>query len=515
MLNPSQINDGSCDCPDGSDEPGTAACAHLNSLSPPQPLAGSPSGTTNTTGAFPGFWCANVGHIGTYIPFMFVNDGICDYDLCCDGTEEYAGVGGVNCENRCDAMGRQYRRIEKEKQERLERAVKTRQTMVEEARKLWRQVEARISKHTSEIQQLRQKEESLGQKFEEAKVAEAKKITKLDGASGKLALLVDKAKARVNEMRSVLDKLLVQRNALQSKVADLEDILSRLKTEYNPNFNDDGVKAAAHSWEDYLARQDGDSGQQVSESEIRDALRDDNEASGIDWQSFEEPESTDTDILYSFEAYLPASLGDMIHHKLIMLRIWLIENGILADNPTASGESALVVAAREAYEAVSHEIESKQREVDSDTEDLEKDYGPDGIFRFLKDKCINTHSGEYEYELCWMSRTTQKSKKGHGRTDMGGFSRIEIHDSDEEHFDGKRLENGPRLVLKYEDGQGCWNGPKRSTDVWLACAETEEIWRVTEAEKCTYRMEVGTPAACDGVKQRERGPEPQPNHNEL
>ena len=51
-------------------------------------------------------------------------------------------------------------------------------------------------------------------------------------------------------------------------------------------------------------------------------------------------------------------------------------------------------------------------------------------------------------------------------------------------------------MMKYENGQHCWNGPNRQTTVVLACAETDEIWKVTEQEKCMYRMDVGTPAVC-------------------
>ncbi|CRK13594.1 hypothetical protein BN1723_017354, partial [Verticillium longisporum] len=81
---------------------------------------------------------------------------------------------------------------------------------------------------------------------------------------------------------------------------------------------------------------------------------------------------------------------------------------------------------------------------------------------------------------------------------MGNFNRIDREMADEEERrDGKGLGKGMRMVLRYEDGQSCWNGPRRKTDVWLACSETEELWRVTEAEKCVYKMEVGTPAACD------------------
>ena len=65
--------------------------------------------------------------------------------------------------------------------------------------------------------------------------------------------------------------------------------------------------------------------------------------------------------------------------------------------------------------------------------------------------------------------------------------------------DGRGLGKGERITMKYENGQGCWNGPSRSTTVVMACAEKDEIWRVVEEEKCVYRMEVGTPAVCEGV----------------
>lgn len=171
---------------------------------------------------------------------------------------------------------------------------------------------------------------------------------------------------------------------------------------------------------------------------------------------------------------------------------------MLADNPTSSGESHLVTAAREAYEAVKNDISGKEREITDQKKDLQRDYGADDIFRYLKDKCVSTEAGEYEYELCWLSRTSQKSKKGGGSTNMGNFERLDWGESDEEaRHDGKGLGRGRRMVLRYENGQGCWNGPNRKTDVWLACAETEELWRVSEQEKCVYRMEVGTPAACE------------------
>jgi protein kinase C substrate 80K-H len=180
----------------------------------------------------------------------------------------------------------------------------------------------------------------------------------------------------------------------------------------------------------------------------------------------------------------------------------MIENGILADNPSTGGESRLVAAAREALEAAKSDYTSKTSSLEEQEKDLEKDYGPDDIFRALKGKCVSTDVGEYEYELCWIDKTTQKSRKGHGNTNMGNFVRIDREMADEEErADGKGLGKGQRLVLRYENGQGCWNGPNRRTDVWLTCSETDEVWRVSESEKCVYKMEVGTPAACEDVNE--------------
>lgn len=131
-------------------------------------------------------------------------------------------------------------------------------------------------------------------------------------------------------------------------------------------------------------------------------------------------------------------------------------------------------------------------------DDLKKDYGAEDVFRALKGRCISKDSGEYSYELCWLDKTTQKSKKGGSHTGMGNFVRIDsITVDDDLPPDGKGLGSGVRVALRYEDGQHCWNGPNRSTLVVLACAEQDEVWKITEEEKCVYRMEVGTPAVCD------------------
>ena len=174
----------------------------------------------------------------------------------------------------------------------------------------------------------------------------------------------------------------------------------------------------------------------------------------------------------------------------------LIENGILAAS-NESGESKELESARSELRAAQDGLDSNKRQLTEHKDDLTKDYGADAVFRAMSGRCIERDSGEYTYELCWLSKTTQKSKKGGGNTGMGNFVSFgTLTVDDEVPVDGKGVGSGERVTLKYENGQHCWNGPSRSTLVVLACAETDELWKIVEEEKCVYRMDVGTPAVC-------------------
>ncbi|KAF1953571.1 hypothetical protein CC80DRAFT_595768 [Byssothecium circinans] len=508
-LDISRLNDDYCDCPDGSDEPGTSACASISPLSPAQP-----SSHGSASPSLPGFYCKNKGHIPSYVPFTAVNDGVCDYELCCDGSDEFEHVGGIKCEDRCAKIGKEWKKQDEERQKSLGNANRRRKELVAEAERLKKEVEDRISTLKAQIQGQEVKVEALEKTLVEVERQEKGKIVRGAGKGGKVGVLSGLAKARIEELTENVHRLKGERDTARSRVDELEEILKRFKEEYNPNFNDEGVKRAVKAWEDYAA-QEHPAPDDARDRDLEEILKPDSE-SAIKWTDFESEEESDVDVLYKFEEYLPLPVKNWLDAKLRTLRITLIENGILAAPATTSPESKAVTDARSQLDAARAELDSSRTELRNHEDDATRDYGPDAVFRALKGVCIDLDSGEYTYSHCFLDKTTQTSKKGGGHTGMGNFVRFDrVSVDDDLPADGKGLGSGERFALRYENGQHCWNGPDRSTLVVLACAEKDEIWKVVEEEKCVYRMEVGTPAVCGIREGRHTGGGAAPVHNEL
>lgn len=144
----------------------------------------------------------------------------------------------------------------------------------------------------------------LKRKHEEAERDEKTKVVKgggSGGGGGKLGVLVSVAKTRVNELRNALDGVVRQRDELAGRVQELETILRKFKEEYNPNFNDEGVKAAVKGFEDYAAREETEAKEYIPDSEVLEILKEDSETTGVNWGEFESgDDSDDTDVCECF-----------------------------------------------------------------------------------------------------------------------------------------------------------------------------------------------------------------------
>lgn len=226
-LSYDQINDDVCDCPDGSDEPGTNAC-------PNPPFK---------------FYCRNEGHFPNYIDQFKLNDGVCDYDLCCDGSDEYK-LGG--CENKCKEIHRQLEEYKHNKLSFLKKASVKKERTIKIAHEKRLKLIENLRKLEQKVPELRSKCNSLKLQSENLDDADESVFDHLQDYFGGLA---DKVKLH---KRDILHQ--------ESKLQALETILNFLSTHYNPNFNDAAVKEAIQKFQEYISNKEEEALEDIHET---------------------------------------------------------------------------------------------------------------------------------------------------------------------------------------------------------------------------------------------------------
>ena len=227
---------------------------------------------------------------------MAVNDGVCDYDLCCDGSDEWAGVGGIKCENKCKEIGKEWRKNDEQRQRSLGQAAKRRKELIADATRLRAQVEARIQTLQTEAEGSSVKVKELEVALAEIEKRERGKVLKGGGKSSRIAVLAGLAKDRIEELRTSLHELRQQRNTAIERVQELEALFTTFKEEYNPNFNDEGVKRAVRSWEEYAARDKPSMSNEADDRDLEEIAKPDDDSGAIRWSEWEEPDETDVEV---------------------------------------------------------------------------------------------------------------------------------------------------------------------------------------------------------------------------
>merc|ERR1719154_716201 len=140
--------------------------------------------------------------------------------------------------------------------------------------------------------------------------------------------------------------------------------------------------------------------------------------------------------------------------------------------------------ARRAFEDIDRDFRDTERDIKQLNEALEKDYGEDGVYAVLSGQCFSHTDNEYTYKMCPFDHCSQRGKHGGSETRLGGWG--EWTGPEEDKYSS----------MKFTGGQGCWNGPARSSLVHLHCGTENTLDSVAEPNRCEYEMHFSTPAAC-------------------
>ncbi|XP_076000057.1 glucosidase 2 subunit beta [Genypterus blacodes] len=479
-----RVNDDYCDCRDGSDEPGTAAC---------------PNGS---------FHCTNAGFRHGFIPSSRINDGVCD---CCDTTDEYNS--GAACQNTCRELGRKERESLQIMAEIAKEGFLLRQTLIHEAKKGLEEKKSKLAEvQTSKkgledmVEALRTAKENAEQPEREAKERHLKAWE-----DQKALVLMEKDKVKMAEVFLELDDDadgFVSASELQShseldpdsdgSLTEVEAmgllggldqvdavafvaVWDNIKEKYISEFKSDPVPAESLREEATDPASDSD-----SEPYPADDLPEDEEEEDV-----EEDEEDDVD---DDDDKIPPTVRPKEKK----------EDDGEGTMPPYDQETQSLIDAAQKTRSDFDKAERGLREVDDEIGNLEKeisfDLGPAAEFAYLYSQCYELTTSEYIYRLCPFNRVSQKSKYGGSETNLGSWGK----------WDGP--EGNVYAMMKYEHGTGCWQGPNRSTTVRLTCGKETVVTATSEPSRCEYLMEFTTPAVCQELPSLDS---PSHEHEEL
>ncbi|XP_072704392.1 LOW QUALITY PROTEIN: glucosidase 2 subunit beta [Ciconia boyciana] len=445
------VNDDYCDCRDGSDEPGTAAC---------------PNGR---------FHCTNAGYRPQNIPSAHVNDGVCD---CCDATDEYSS--GAACENTCKELGRREREALQRRAEVAREGFRLRQQLVQEAAAGRQEKQAQLGGLQEARRGLEQRVGTLRAAKEAAegpeRAAKEEHRRRWEAEQRAAAAAAEEA-ARADEAFAELD-------------ADGDGRVTAAELRARPELDTDGDGAVS---EDEAQALLGDPAP-VDAAAFRDRLwatikhryRPQGQAEpppappeppGGDPREEEEEEEEEAE---EEEDDSEGPEDELKHPE---------EKGPEESpgTPFDAATQALIDAARRAR-GERGEAGRAPKETEESVRGLEQelafDFGPQGEFSYLYSQCYELGTSEYIYRLCPFKRVSQKPKHGGAETNLGTWGAWAGPEHDR------------FSAMKYEHGTGCWQGPNRATTVKLLCGTETAVTATTEPSRCEYLMELVTPAAC-------------------
>jgi protein kinase C substrate 80K-H len=412
------VNDNYCDCEDGSDEPGTPACARGR------------------------FYCPNVGFQGKLIPSGLVWDGVCD---CCDGTDEAAAPGGgVRCKNTCEADGASWRAAQEEAARSAAAGLRAKKPMLEAAAEAVRTRARDLAAAQERLAGARRAREAA--EAAEAPLAAAEAAaTELarEAARGVVVEALEKAFGSAALDRLALMQVIVgSAHDSTSTAWVLEHVGGSIARGEHPGVPQDFKP----SW----PPEETTGGTELPGSKIMIA-----EALGI--HTLERGALLKLAHAHAKGAGATAQLLDNLRARGAVNPEWVESPDAVATLETPEG-----AAARKVLEGAKGEESAAQGEVSRLEGEGSTDFGPGGVFWGLKGQCFDLRFQQYTYSVCPFGSAKQDG------TSLGTYSGW-----------GER-EGGGKDYKKmlFTSGAHCWNGPSRSIRVAFECGEDTKLLAV-------------------------------------
>lgn len=468
------VNDDYCDCVDGSDEPGTAACV---------------ARTDSADGRHNMFYCENKQHRPEYIYKWKVQDGLCD---CCDGSDEEPRGG---CTNNCKELGERWAAEQKRLRVLYEKARALRDQLIFKGKAL-------AKEWTVEEADLRQRViPDL-----EARIVDS--TQKRDSEEAKRASSLGNDKENLSAHHGDEDE------ATKNQDGDLDEDAGR----YSTRTVDDADEQDHHS--DYRTRDDlgeeldeGDQllqqhseqadpssmpeNEELGAEPSEDAPKSDRVSEYAQWMANEDSKAegvrdgkldvmSDSPISVS-RTSTPLRL--VLHYSTVWFRRLLMSSQRVLSQGflrlyTRRGENGTVLSMdlNKSIALLEEELKtSKQKlgDLKNKLELLKQDAYMVALLA-LEQPCLTATVDQYTYEVCLLQKATQRGNNF--------SSRIGVYAGTNRTKDG--------LIMHFDNGDTCWNGPPRSLKAVIGCGTETRLTDVTETERCTYTATIESPAGC-------------------
>lgn len=530
------VNDDFCDCPDGTDEPGTSACARGR------------------------FTCKNKGYKPLELSSMYVDDGICD---CCDGSDETR----VKCPNKCTELAKaEFAQLEKVLAEYKEGSVVRAQHL--------KNVETSLAQKKSELDKLRDEGKAL-----KLKLAAAQGIYEVerDFEEGMNKELEYNATLRVHQALGLAELKTQELASLLAVLLDLSEVdasqVDALHTSYSsgelwvkreaaaparailPDDDDDDgdedYSGAPHDHEDME-----DYPPSSHDDEMEDVYADGASPYGDEAASAPAETAAVSEASAAVESpcHAEALSGDPRVQKLLCkvslehaddeamsLIVHLVRSqkrfhevelvvgyhalfstfdkalefvksappethsclaefssidGICQvsdvldaavlelEAPFVSPEATQAKTALDALQTEYDQSLQARKDIKKHIRHVEKvKEGGHGEMVDLQDKCFDVVDGKFQYSVCLLQGVTQSEVGSTSRTSLGSYASMQ------ENADGT-------LTLNYENGQHCHAFGARKATVVLTCGSSNVVEDAREPSTCTYLLRMKSPIAC-------------------